>query len=164
MQNGEKNSVFKMNNVVTLSTYLENNRPVVTEILDIYIAILECIAIGQSKEVVFHMDYIIYDYVIHKVYMTTKGSHQCAYTPEWLFACMKAALRYADENTIRLADNVVKLYSERGCSDCIKVLMQYKNKINKSHQLISIESIIFVIIIFIIVAVYYKVYGICFYG
>ena len=45
-----------MDKVFPLSVYMENNRPLITDLLNIYIAVLECIENSRDEGVIFHME------------------------------------------------------------------------------------------------------------
>lgn len=152
-----------MDKVFPLSVYMENNRPLITDLLNIYIAVLECIENSRDEGVIFHMEYIKYDIRSEKVYLPVGRAVNTAYTPWWLFECMRASLRYAGSDEKALAENVIYMYRNNGSRECLNMVKNYKKRIEKSHRFVTIWNALFVVVVFFIILIYYRMYGICFY-
>ena len=152
-----------MNNIVSLSSYMENYRLSIPELLNIYITILECIENGKDKCLIFHMDYIKYDYSTGKAYLPVNNNAKSYFTPVWLFDCMRMSLNYSDIKSKKLADSVIKVYNDNGCSVCLNMLKEYRKKLKNTQRIITFENVLFVLAVIFIVVLYYEKYGINFY-
>ena len=152
-----------MNKMVSLSSYMEDYRLSIPELLNIYITILECIESGKDKCLIFHMDYIKYDYSTGKVYLPVNYNAKSKLTPVDLFDRMRMSLKFSDIKSKELADSVIKVYKDKGCSVCLNMLKEYRKKLEKTHRIISLECVLFVCAVLIIIILYYEKYGINFY-